>query len=701
MEIFKLYGSVLVDSKQADESIKRTDDNAQGLASKLGNALKKVGSAASGIASAAAGAAASAAKAVGSASKAIYDFASETAAVGDNIDKMSQKIGISREAYQELDFICSQSGTSVDNLRAGMKTLTSVMDKTREGTSSTATALEDLGIAVTNSDGSYRDNEEVMWESFAALTKLEDQTEKERLAVELFGKAGTELLPMLNGSADSIDSMRQQAHDLGLVLSDDAVDSSVKFTDTIDQLTRSFTAAKNNLGAAFLPMVQKFAAKLLDFMPKIQAFIEKLVPIIEKFGDALMEPLTAFLDDLLPPLLDIIDELAEPFSNIISDVLPVIVELMDKLLPAAAKLIEKLLPPLVDIFDALTPLFDVMLDLLEPILDVISLLIDPVADILKLIKPIAEKAAELADVLAGKLTDALGDVAPIFETVLGGALTTVSVLLTDTLIPAFDGLLKFLDGDFLGGLNDWGNAFTGVFDGLFAGIDSMFGTHLSEWYDEVKSFWMDVGSNLYEMTHGDEIEMQELSSKYTSMQTDLYAAIKSAVYSGKSAEEAVEEAKKQVLDSSEKLYYFDKAAESWDLAGIARDYYNGRSQPDPKSATAGSSWYADYYRSKEVPKLAAGGLVSGTTLAMVGDNIDAAVNPEVVSPLSDLSAMISGAFSKALDAFAERLGNGSQAAKQPLTIIVQLSDGTELTRALIDNINEIARQDGMSPLKGI
>lgn len=249
LNIFSLVGSIMVDSDEANKSIQKTGDNAKSLASKLGSGLKTVGKAAAGIATVAAGAATAA-------GAAIYSLSNDAAAVGDNVDKMSQKIGISRQAYQELDFICSQSGTSVDNLKAGLKTLTAVMDTTKAGTSKTKTALEELGIAATDSNGNFRDNEEVMWEAFEALSKLENQTEKERLAVELFGKAGSELLPMLNGTTEGIQAMREQAHELGLVMTDEAIDSAVKYTDTMDQLQRSFKAAKTSLGTAVLPIIQ-------------------------------------------------------------------------------------------------------------------------------------------------------------------------------------------------------------------------------------------------------------------------------------------------------------------------------------------------------------------------------------------------------------------------------------------------------------
>ena len=231
MELFKLFGSIFVNTDEADKSIHKTEKNAEGVASKLGDGIKTAGKWGAAIVGGAA-----------AAGTALVGMATHSASAADNIDKMSQKIGISRQAYQELDFICSQSGTSVDKLQSGMKTLTAAMDGARSGTASNVEQFERLGVAVTNSDGTFRSQEEVLFDVIASLQEMDDQTEKSRLATELFGRAGTELMPLLNGASGSIEEMRNQAHDLGLVLSDEVIDNGVNLTDSLDQTKRAFAS---------------------------------------------------------------------------------------------------------------------------------------------------------------------------------------------------------------------------------------------------------------------------------------------------------------------------------------------------------------------------------------------------------------------------------------------------------------------------
>ena len=102
-------------------------------------------------------AAAAAVAAIGTAAvaagKAIWDMANETASAGDQIDKMSQKIGISAEAYQEWSYVFERCGTDVNNLQAGMKTLSTVITDAGIGSASAAEKLAAVGLSIEDLNG--------------------------------------------------------------------------------------------------------------------------------------------------------------------------------------------------------------------------------------------------------------------------------------------------------------------------------------------------------------------------------------------------------------------------------------------------------------------------------------------------------------------------------------------------------------------
>lgn len=177
-------------------------------------------------------------------SKKLIQLAEDSATALDRVDKMSQKIGLSREAFQEWDFILSQSGASVDGLQMSLKTLANASAEAKDGTAEYKDEFERLGIIVTDTNGNLKDAETLFNETFEALADMKDETQRTATASKLLGRSATELAPAMNAGSDSIESMRTQAHELGLVMGDDVVNAGVALTDSIDQLKRSFKGFK-------------------------------------------------------------------------------------------------------------------------------------------------------------------------------------------------------------------------------------------------------------------------------------------------------------------------------------------------------------------------------------------------------------------------------------------------------------------------
>lgn len=197
---------------------------------------------------------------------------------GDRIDKMSQKIGMSRKAFQEWDYIMSQNGGNVESLQMGYKALAGQMDGVRKGSKDSTAIFQKLGVAVKDNNGQLRSQEDVFNDSVRALQRMKNPTEKAIIASKLFGKSALEMKPLLNQSADAVDNLRQKANDLGMVMSDDAVDASVKLKDTIDTVQRTFSAFGNQIGAEIMPIVQELADELIAHLPQIKSV---LTPVFE------------------------------------------------------------------------------------------------------------------------------------------------------------------------------------------------------------------------------------------------------------------------------------------------------------------------------------------------------------------------------------------------------------------------------------
>ena len=445
--IFELFGTIMVDNKEANKSLSDTDSKAGSVAKALGKGTKAAAKFAAGIATAATGAIAGMTK-----------LASSSAATMDEIDKASQKMNISAEGYQEWNHAMELSGMSIDTMKTGMKSLQKAMTGVDEEGNSTSEEFEKLGISLTNADGSMKSAEDVMNETIAALADMGDGAERTAIATKLFGKAGTEMAPMLNQGSEAIEAMKQEAHDLGLVFSDESVKAGAQLNDTLTNLKSSFSALKTGLGASLIPIVQKFAEMLMDFLPKIQAIFDRLGPALTRLFENLMPVIISLAEQVLPLFFDILDAALPLFESLVQTVLPIFVGLIEKITPVITKVVKTVLPVLQKILEALMPVLDSIWKVIEPILDLILGLVDPLLT--------------LATTILRPIISCLQVLNPLFE-VLAKVLQPILDLINLILKPILD-FINWIFGDIVEGVDGVTNSLGGE-GGLIGGLGSVVG----------------------------------------------------------------------------------------------------------------------------------------------------------------------------------------------------------------------------------
>ena len=249
------YKDVLVLVDKVSAPIKKIQGNTDKLRdkmSRLTSGLKKVGGALTAVGAT-----------VGVVGGAILRGANQVAEMGDRIDKMSQKIGMSRESFQEWDYILSQNGGNIDSLQMGFKTLTTQIGMAGKGTKESVAMFKQLGVSVKDNNGNLRKQDDVFNDTITALQKMGETTERDVIAQKLFGRSFIEVKPLLNQSAEAIDKLRKKANDMGLILSKEDVDNARDFKDTMDTFTRFFQA--------------KFATVMMKLMPEFSKALEDIM----------------------------------------------------------------------------------------------------------------------------------------------------------------------------------------------------------------------------------------------------------------------------------------------------------------------------------------------------------------------------------------------------------------------------------------
>ncbi len=310
---------------------------------------------------------------------------SAAAEYGDNIDKMSQKMGMSSDAYQEWDFIMQHCGASIDSLQSGMKTMATAAETGSD-------AFAQLGISQEQIAGMSQ--EDLFSATIAALQNVTDETERTYLAGKLLGRGATELGPLLNMSAEETNAMRQQLHDLGSVMQDDAVKAAAAYQDSLQNLQTAFTGVKNKLAGELLPSVtlvmdgvtsmlagnvdegtamieqgtEGFVSALQDVTGEATSLLTSALPEVATIGgklliaigggiltnlpailDAGMQTIAALingLSDAMPELIGYLPEIVLGISGALLDNLPVLIDAGIALLAALTEGLIKAMPEL-------------------------------------------------------------------------------------------------------------------------------------------------------------------------------------------------------------------------------------------------------------------------------------------------------------------------------------------------------------------
>lgn len=185
-------------------------------------------------------------------------------ATGDAIDKQSQAMNLSAEAYQEWDYALKLAGTDIAALQRGMKNWQQQIGSGSKAEEELQENFEKLGINAEEAFEKIKSGENLDDLLDQALSALADYTGDDKGAIQeaLFGKNSTGLNALLNQTSSEIEAIKEDAHDLGIIMSDEDVKNAAAYTDAITNLQEATKGLQEALGASLLPMVTDAANKL-------------------------------------------------------------------------------------------------------------------------------------------------------------------------------------------------------------------------------------------------------------------------------------------------------------------------------------------------------------------------------------------------------------------------------------------------------
>lgn len=332
-ELYKLNGQLKNNTEQIEDTTTATEDAGQsmgnlgdvvnGLTSKLGiqlpdsmkSSMNAMGSLdASSLALA--GGFAAVAAAIVKAEKAMISMTKESASFADNIITLSMQTGQSTQQLQEFSYATELIDVSVDTLQGSLRKLTNNMQDTMNGTGNAKASFEALGVSVTNADGSMRSANDVFYETIDALGKVKNETERDAMSMDVFGRSAQDLNPLIIQGSKTLKAYADEAHNMGYVLDDEALSALGAVDDAYQRLQKTQEGVKNQLAVEFAPYLEEFYGDLTTMVKdggkaiKDSGIVDAFGMLLETVGD-ILNPMSDLSNNRVPALTKALQPLAK------------------------------------------------------------------------------------------------------------------------------------------------------------------------------------------------------------------------------------------------------------------------------------------------------------------------------------------------------------------------------------------------------
>ncbi|MED4017001.1 hypothetical protein [Sutcliffiella cohnii] len=280
IEIFKLFGSILIDDKEADKSLSKMDKKTKSFGERLSGGLKTAAKWGAGLALAG-----------GAAAGAMFGMATKAGDMADRLLDLNSITGMSTDEIQRWEKVTKIAGVSTDAMTNASQKLTKSLDTMVNSGGKGAESLEALGLSV--DEISNMNADERMNAITEALAGVEDKTERAKLGTDLLGGSWKDIAPIVDMGAEAM----QNAKDSANIISEDDLVKANNFRISMEEMKDQAGHLFMMLAINVIPIFQTFLDWIQKHMPKIQAVTQKAFEIISVAVDKAIE---MFKTHLLP-----------------------------------------------------------------------------------------------------------------------------------------------------------------------------------------------------------------------------------------------------------------------------------------------------------------------------------------------------------------------------------------------------------------
>lgn len=288
--------------------------------------------------------------------KAGWNHFVETSKWADELLTMSSVTRQSTTDLQKYQYALKFIDGDLNTLTGAMTRNIRAMGNARDASANTTTAYQKLGVSIVGANGELRDSNDVFWEAIDALNKIGNETERDELAMQLFGKSAQELNPIISAGSTEFKKYGKEAERLGLIMDEASVQRYGAVNDKIEMLSASFGSLKLKLAEVLLPFFEPFVEKVHQFVDegKLKELVDKYMPGLVQgagdFGQKIVDFMTgdeakAFVDEWFPKAEQFIKDLPENFNKAkewVETNVPKIVENFQNVVNTISEIIDKL-----------------------------------------------------------------------------------------------------------------------------------------------------------------------------------------------------------------------------------------------------------------------------------------------------------------------------------------------------------------------
>lgn len=403
----------LQDLQSGADDAGQSMDDLEGSTTSLGDVLAGLGTVVSSAVTVLVAVATAAVAAAGAIAGLVFTASS---ASNDLVD-LSTKTGISTERLEELAYIGDQLGTSQDTITGSLARLTRSMDGATEQADDyatkvaeakaagkdwedielgdTAQAFATLGVSVTDTSGNLRDNEAVFADLIDALGAVENESQRDALAMSLFGKSAQELNPLIKAGSAEMAKLAEEAHELGAVVDGEDRQALANFKDMLDGMKAGLTGTLTTLAAAFLPGFQQIFGQA-------QGYVKEFASIVSG-ADGDLGQIAQGLGGLIGKIIGDVAKQAPEMLNaglgILQSIIDAIVVNLPTMIPAAIGIITNLLDFIVQNLPTLIEAgLEILIALVQGITQALPTLIPAVVQaLLTIVQTLVENLPMLID----------------------------------------------------------------------------------------------------------------------------------------------------------------------------------------------------------------------------------------------------------------------------------------------------------------